>query len=69
VSTSPVTAEHVRAIVDDLTTQARYVRLNIHPNPRVADAWGAAMPAGSPEWRTLSTWMAGSTRFGMAGCD
>ena len=50
MSTSPVTADHVRAIVDDLTTQARYVRLNIHPNPRVADAWGAAMPAGSPEW-------------------
>ena len=69
VSTSPVTAEHVRAIVDDLTTQARYMRLNIHPNPRVADAWEAARPAGSPKWRTLSTWMAGSTRFGMAGCD
>jgi hypothetical protein len=69
VSTSPVTAEHVRAVADDLTAKAPYVRLNIRPNPRAADAWGTAMPAGSPEWRTLSTWMAGSTRFGMAGCD
>ena len=69
VSTSPVTAEHVRAVVGDLITKAPYVRLKIRPNPRAADACGAAMPAGSPEWRTLSAWMAGSTRFGMAGCD
>ena len=43
---SPVKAEHVHAVVDDLTTHARYVRLNIRPNPRAADAWTAAMPAG-----------------------
>ena len=34
VSTSPVKAEHVRAVVDDLTTHARYLRLSIRPNPR-----------------------------------
>jgi hypothetical protein len=47
VSTSPVKAEHVRAVVDDLTTHAPYVRLNIRPNPRAADVWRAAMPAGA----------------------
>jgi hypothetical protein len=47
VSTSPVTAEHVSAVVDDLTTHAPYVRLNIRPNPRAADVWKAAMPAGA----------------------
>jgi hypothetical protein len=33
--------------VDDLTTHARYLRLNIRPNPRAADVWRAAMPAGA----------------------
>lgn len=47
VSASPVKAEHVRAVVDDLTTHAPYVRLNIRPNPRAADVWRAAMPAGA----------------------
>ena len=47
VSASPVGAEHVRAVVDDLTIRARYVRLNIRPNPRAADVWRAAMPAGA----------------------
>jgi hypothetical protein len=47
VSASPVRAEHVRAVVDDLTTNAPYVRLNIRPNPRAADVWRAAMPAGA----------------------
>ena len=46
VSTSPVTAAHVRAVVDDLTTDARYLRLNLSPNPRVGDVWKAAMPVG-----------------------
>ena len=44
---SPVKAEHVRAVVDDLTTHAPYVRLNIRPNPRAADVWRAAVPAGA----------------------
>jgi hypothetical protein len=47
VSTSPVKAEHVRTVVDDLTTQARYLRLNICPNPQAADVWRTAMPAGA----------------------
>jgi len=44
---SPVKAEHVDAVVDDLTTHARYVRFNIRPNPQAADVWTAAMPAGA----------------------
>jgi hypothetical protein len=44
---SPVKAEHVRAVVDDLTPRARYLQLNIRPNPRAADVWRAAMPAGA----------------------
>jgi hypothetical protein len=44
---SPVRAEHVRAVVDDLTPRVRYLRLNIRPNPRAADVWRAAMPAGA----------------------
>ena len=44
---SPVKAEHVDAVVDDLATCARYVRLNIRPNPRAADVGRAAMPAGA----------------------
>ncbi len=47
VSTSPVTVEHLRAVVADLTTQARYLRLSIRPNPRAGDIWRAAMPAGA----------------------
>ena len=47
VTTSPVTAEHVRAVVEDLTTHAPYVRLNIRPNPRNVDAWRAAMSVGA----------------------
>ena len=46
VSTSPVRVEHVRAVVVDLTTHARYLRLSIRPNPRIGDFWKAAMPAG-----------------------
>jgi Acetyltransferase (GNAT) domain len=46
VSTSTVRAEHVRAVIDDLTTHARYLRLSIRPNPRAGDVWKAAMPAG-----------------------
>ena len=44
VSTSPVGAEHIRAVVNDLTTRARYLRLSIRPNPRAGDVWKAAMP-------------------------
>ncbi len=44
VSTSPVRAEHIRAVVNDLTTRARYLRLSIRPNPRAGEAWKAAMP-------------------------
>src|SRR6185437_5617498 len=33
VSTSPVRAEHIRAVVSDLTTRARCLRLSIRPNP------------------------------------
>jgi len=47
VSTSPVTVEHIRAVVEDLTTRARYLRLSIQPNPRAGDIWKAAMPAGA----------------------
>ncbi len=46
VSTSPVMAEHIRAVIDDLTTRGRYLRLSIRPNPRAGDVWQAAMPAG-----------------------
>ena len=46
VSTSPVESEHVRAVVDDLTADARYLRLSIRPNPRAGDVWKAAMPPG-----------------------
>jgi hypothetical protein len=42
-----VRAEHVRAVVDDLTSRVRYLRLNIRPNPQAADVWRAAMPAGA----------------------
>ena len=44
VSTSPVRAEHIRAVVNDLTTRARYLRLSIRPNPRAGEVWKAAMP-------------------------
>ena len=44
---SPVRAEYVRAVVDDLTPRARYLRLNIRPNLRAADVWRAATPAGA----------------------
>jgi hypothetical protein len=47
VSTSPVGAEHIRAVVNDLTTHARYLRLSIRPNPRAGDVWKAAMPPGA----------------------
>ena len=39
VSTSPVRAEHIRAVVNDLTTRARYLRLSIRPNPRAGEVW------------------------------
>jgi hypothetical protein len=45
VSTAPVRAEHIRAVIDDLTSSARYLRLSIRPNPRAGDVWKAAMPA------------------------
>ena len=48
VSTSPVTVEHIRAVVNDLTSNAPYLRLSIRPNPRAGEAWKAAMPAGIP---------------------
>jgi hypothetical protein len=51
VSTSPVGAEHIRAVVNDLTTRARYLRLSIRPNPRAGDVWKAAMP---PEARRVA---------------
>jgi hypothetical protein len=47
VSTSPVQAEHIRAVVNDLTTRAPYLRLSIRPNPRAGEVWKAAMPAGA----------------------
>jgi hypothetical protein len=47
VSTSPVTVEHIRAVVDELTNHARYLRLSIRPNPRAGDVWKAAMPPGA----------------------
>ena len=47
----PVKAEHVDAVVDDLTTHARYVRFNIRPNPRAADVWTVAMRRRGPQGR------------------
>jgi len=47
VSTSPVTVEHIRAVVDDLRTRTRFLRLSIRPNPRAGDVWKEAMPAGA----------------------
>ena len=54
VSTCPVTVEHVRAVVDDLTTRPRYLRLSIRPNPRAGDVWRAAMPATVPRAARLA---------------
>jgi GNAT acetyltransferase-like protein len=47
VSTAPVTVEHIRAVVGDLQTGARFLRLSIRPNPRAGEVWRAAMPAGT----------------------
>jgi hypothetical protein len=47
VSTSPVQVEHIRAVVNDLTTRAPYLRLSIRPNPRAGEVWKAAMPPGA----------------------
>ncbi len=47
VSTVPVRGEHIRAVMDDLTTNARYLRLSIRPNPRAGDVWKTTMPAGA----------------------
>ena len=54
VSTSPVQAEHIRAVVSDLTTRAPYLRLSIRPNPRAGEVWKAAMPAGARRVDRLS---------------
>jgi hypothetical protein len=54
VSTSPVTVAHIRTVVHELTTRARYLRLSIRPNPRAGDAWKAAMPAGTRRAARLS---------------
>ena len=54
LSTSPVTVEHIRAVVADLQTRTRFLRLSIRPNPRAGDVWKEAMPAGAHRVARLS---------------
>jgi hypothetical protein len=49
-----VRAEHIRAVVNDLTTSAPYLRLSIRPNPRAGEVWKAAMPASARRFDRLA---------------